>query len=295
MSGRIRTVKPEWLEDEKVGALSDGARVLSIGLMLLADDHGRGRAHPLYIAARVWGYGESHETLTKVSGALSELARTGFVRLYTSAGQRYFAITNWTKHQKVQHVGKPRVPGPDDEGSEPESFGNPPASGGPPETLTKPSGESHETLTPDLRPHTTDLIPPTTHTSASPPLASGEVGEVFAHWRTVMGKTDRAKLDGKRKRLIEAALKSHGLEACKRAIDGYRLSSWHQGKNPDGKVYDSLALILRDAEHIESGLDFASGKRGRQAPSPIDPESAAESVRRAPWADDDDFPAEEVA
>jgi hypothetical protein len=283
VSGRIRTVKPEWLDDEKLGAASDAARLLTVGLMLLADDHGRGRAHPLFLASRVWSYGDSHETLTKLEGALSELSQNGFVRVYSVAGQRYFAITNWAKHQKVQHVGKPRVPGPDDPGSSPEPFNKVPGSVEPHETLTKPSGDSHEILTPDLRPHTTDLIPPTTTTTASaaaPSQPPAAVREVFDHWRSVMGKSDRATLDAKRKRLIAGALKSHGLEACKRAIDGYRASAWHQGKNPDRKVYDSLELVLRDAAHIEAGIEMLS-KPGQRAPSVIDPERAAESQRKA--------------
>lgn len=35
---RIRTLKPEWLTDEKMEALEDSARLLSAGLILLADD-----------------------------------------------------------------------------------------------------------------------------------------------------------------------------------------------------------------------------------------------------------------
>jgi hypothetical protein len=139
MSGRIRTLKPEWLEDEKLAALTDGARLLSVALVLLADDHGLGRAHPLFLASRTWAYGESHEVLTKVSGALRELEQSGFIRLYAAGGQSYYAIRNWSKHQKVQHPGKPRVPTPYD------------ADGGSHEVLTKPSGDSHEVLAPDLR------------------------------------------------------------------------------------------------------------------------------------------------
>jgi hypothetical protein len=30
------------------------------------------------------------------------------------------------------------------------------------------------------------------------------------------------------------------------------MSDWHQGKNPNNKKYNSIELILRDAEHIEN-------------------------------------------
>lgn len=146
MIGRIRTLKPEWLDDEGLASCSDAARLLSAGLVLLADDHGNGRANLLYLASHVWSYGDAHETLTKASGALGELERIRFVRLYEVGGQRYFSIRNWQKHQKVQHPSKPRVPTPD------QAVADPPAvsmATPPPVVLATPSGEPHEVLTPD--------------------------------------------------------------------------------------------------------------------------------------------------
>jgi hypothetical protein len=107
---RIRSVKPEWLEDELALACSD-ARVLSIGLMLLADDHGRGRAHPDMLLARVFP-GKTFETL---ANALEDLARLRYMVLYEVDGQKYFAIRSWAKHQKVDHPGTEKVPGPESE------------------------------------------------------------------------------------------------------------------------------------------------------------------------------------
>jgi len=176
VSGRIRTVKPEWLDDEKLGAASDAARLLSVSLMLLADDHGRGRAHPLFIASRVWAYGDPHESLTKVSEGLAELRQMGFVRLYEVGGQSYFEIRNWLKHQKVQHPSAPRVPAPlPDEPTPPEGDREKPLKRAQalekteqsgvrqtPENgashkalalrLMSSSGDPHETLTPDPDP-----------------------------------------------------------------------------------------------------------------------------------------------
>ncbi len=95
-----------------------------------------------------------------------------------------------------------------------------------------------------------------------PPLAlpAGPVGEVFAHWQTVMGK-DRAKLDPKRRRCIEAAIKSHGLETCLAAIDGCKATPFNMGQNERHTRYDDLTLILRDAKHIEDFADAAPSTR----------------------------------
>lgn len=107
MSGRIRSIKPEWLEDERMALASPEARVLSIALMLLADDYGNGRASRVMLAGQVFP-GKVPETLAK---ALDDLS-TWFVTLYEVDGQSYFHIRNWEKHQKVDKPGKPRVPKP---------------------------------------------------------------------------------------------------------------------------------------------------------------------------------------
>lgn len=103
---RIRTIKPEWLDDETLVLASPEARVLSIALILLADDYGNGRANPVVLAGRVFP-GKVPETL---ANALAELEATRFVVLYEVGGQRYFAVRNWDKHQKVDKPGKPQVP-----------------------------------------------------------------------------------------------------------------------------------------------------------------------------------------
>jgi hypothetical protein len=109
---RIRTLKPEWLDDEQLASCSDAARVLSVALVLLADDYGNGRASEMYLAGRVWMYGDAQESIQNSAGAMQELCRIKFCRTYEVNGQRYFHIANWSKHQRVQRPGKPRVPGP---------------------------------------------------------------------------------------------------------------------------------------------------------------------------------------
>ena len=114
MSGRIRSLKPEWLEDEKLGACSDAARVLSVGLILLADDWGNLRASELRIASQAWGYsGDGPDTFAKAARALQELRDLPFVVPYRVRGQAYLHIRKWFDHQKVDKPGRPLVPMPD--------------------------------------------------------------------------------------------------------------------------------------------------------------------------------------
>lgn len=140
---RIRSIKPEWLDDEHMAMASPEARVLSIALIVLADDYGNGRAGAPLLLGRVFP-SKPIETLTR---ALDELVSFRYVRLYDLDGQRYFSIRKWSEHQRVDKPGAPKVPGPppllivqDDSGSSfpekpredagklPESPDNPPAS-----------------------------------------------------------------------------------------------------------------------------------------------------------------------
>lgn len=116
---RIRSIKPEWLDDERLALASSDARTLSIALLLLADDYGNGRAAKVLLAGRVFP-GKPIETL---ANALEELAKVRFVQVYEADGQQYFSIRNWSKHQRVDKPGKPQVPGPPPDPSAPPPAG----------------------------------------------------------------------------------------------------------------------------------------------------------------------------
>jgi hypothetical protein len=109
---RIRTIKPEWLEDESLATCSDTARMVSVALIVLADDYGNGRAHHLYLTSRIWPYAscDPHEALARVSRALHELVAIGFAQLYEVKGQTYYNLTNWKRHQRIDRPSQPLVP-----------------------------------------------------------------------------------------------------------------------------------------------------------------------------------------
>jgi hypothetical protein len=79
----------------------------------------------------------------------------------------------------------------------------------------------------------------------------GEILEIFDYWQKVMNHPG-SKIDKKRFSKIESALK-HGftVEQLKKAIDGNKKSSFHQGKNESGTIYDSITLIFRNPEKVE--------------------------------------------
>jgi hypothetical protein len=108
---RIRTVKPEWLEDELLALASSDARVLSIALILLADDHGRGRANTVMLSGQIFP-GKPVELLVS---AIAELVSMRFVFTYDVEGQKYYAIRNWLKHQRIDRASASKFPEPPEE------------------------------------------------------------------------------------------------------------------------------------------------------------------------------------
>lgn len=113
---RIRTIKPEWLLSRSVASLSADARLLSVGLILMADDKGRGRAGLETIVAEVWRYhagpDKCAETYRSATVALRELSDAGFVVLYEVDGSEYFWLPGFERNQVINKKSSSKIPPP---------------------------------------------------------------------------------------------------------------------------------------------------------------------------------------
>lgn len=109
---RIRTVKPEIWQDEKVGDLSYGARLLMLGLLTMADDEGRLRALPALISGHVFPYDDVPPA--KLKHWIGEVEGTGLVLTYTVDAKPYIAFRHWARHQKVNRPTASSLPEPPD-------------------------------------------------------------------------------------------------------------------------------------------------------------------------------------
>lgn len=89
------------------------------------------------------------------------------------------------------------------------------------------------------------------------PLDHDPVPEIFAYWQKCM-KSDRSKLDRKRIDKIRAALKlGYTPRQLCEAILGCSRSPWNMGQNDRNTKFNSLGLILRDADHIDKFMELA--------------------------------------
>jgi hypothetical protein len=84
---------------------------------------------------------------------------------------------------------------------------------------------------------------------------SDDAFQVWEHWRQVLHP--KARLDSKRRKLIELRLRDYSVAELQAAIDGCAKSPHHQGQNDSHTRYDDLELILRDAKHVEQFLEVS--------------------------------------
>jgi hypothetical protein len=111
---RIRTIKPSFWTDDRVTHLPWDARLLLIGLISMADDHGRFVATP----QSVLGYVFPHERVSeaKFRRLMGLISDTGIVQLYGTNGCTYGYLPRWKKHQKISHPQPSPLPDPPQEG-----------------------------------------------------------------------------------------------------------------------------------------------------------------------------------
>ena len=84
-----------------------------------------------------------------------------------------------------------------------------------------------------------------------------------------------------RAKVIRARLADgYSLEDLCLAVDGCAASAWHQGENDRRTVYDSLALILRDADHTERFM--AAGEQAHKMIEQREVRRAEEQKQAAP-------------
>jgi hypothetical protein len=116
---RIRTIKPEFWEDEEIGTLSREARLLLIGTWNLADDEGLLRWTPVYLKAALFMY-DDDLTVAKTEKLMEELAVKPIILPYQGGTglQRLGCIVNFRRHQRINRPQPGRLPPPSLQNSE---------------------------------------------------------------------------------------------------------------------------------------------------------------------------------
>lgn len=105
---RIRTIKPEFWSSEQVMDLSIPARLLFIGLWNFCDDGGVHPASIRTLRAEVFPGGDELD----VDALIDELVNAGLVMTFEANDKRYWYVTGWKRHQRIDKPNK-KHPQPD--------------------------------------------------------------------------------------------------------------------------------------------------------------------------------------
>lgn len=96
---RIRSIKPQFFTSEQVADCSMTARLAFIGMWCFCDDYG---IHPASSARlKMEVFPADSITKEEVGAAVEELKKSGLVEEYEVTGAKYWHVTGWEKHQKI--------------------------------------------------------------------------------------------------------------------------------------------------------------------------------------------------
>lgn len=260
MRPRIRTLKPEVWQDERVGNLSHGARLLFVGLITMADDEGRLRELSTLILGQVFPYDDISSA--KLSRWLAEIAASGMVKRYVMDGCCYIAFRHWTKHQRVDKANDSELPAPPefDEQSTNGSKNN-------------PRSIQDQSCPPRTRASGPVLSVPSTRDKTSS-LESERA--LFDFWRVRCGH-EQAKATTERIGKIRAR-RNEGYtdEQIREAIEGAARGAF---VNAAGKRFDDIELICRNGSKLESFIERAGAAVVQMRPESL---KKADRWRNAP-------------
>jgi hypothetical protein len=103
---RIRTVKPEFWQNEDLGSLSFEARLLAIGLLNWADDEGYFQYNERVIKGQLFPFDDS----LNIHGVLTELSCANYIAVYNGTdGKRYGHVVTFLKHQKINRPNESKI------------------------------------------------------------------------------------------------------------------------------------------------------------------------------------------
>jgi hypothetical protein len=107
---RIRTIKPEFWTDAKIGKISRDARLLFIGLWSVCDDYGVCQSNFEFLKGQLFSYDKISSK--KFQKWISELLSQNLILPFEANGDKYFYIKHFKKHQVINKPSKFRNPEP---------------------------------------------------------------------------------------------------------------------------------------------------------------------------------------
>ncbi|MEM7124994.1 MAG: hypothetical protein AAF702_01625 [Chloroflexota bacterium] len=108
-----RMIHISFFEDEDVAKLSIEARLMLIGMIVLADDEGRLKINTKYLRSKIFPYDDF--TTQRISELLAEVHNTlENVHFYESNGKKFAQFEKWYEYQNLRkdRIIKSKIPSP---------------------------------------------------------------------------------------------------------------------------------------------------------------------------------------
>jgi len=249
---RIRTIKPDFWMDEKIGALCPEARLLFIGLWNIADDEGRTRGSPAFIKGQLMPYDVGTE-VSAVAHWLGTIEHQGLTTSYQVNGEAFILVRNFKKHQVINRPSASRLPPP------PFTEGSVRVHG----ALTDGSGSGSGSGSKKEQ-KAAAAAPPVSLRVVKNEVSQETIQRVYAEWLELAKAMNPSlappSIDPSAARLIARALRTHSPEELAEAMHGANISQWHMSNG-----YWQLKHVLKDVGTITSHRDRWSKHQTRAA------------------------------
>lgn len=103
---RIRTIKPEFWQNEQLASLNQHARLLAIALLNHADDDGYFLANTALVRAACFPFDDDS---TNVRRSLDELSHIGYIEVRETAGKSIGRVVKFKDHQRIDRPQKSKL------------------------------------------------------------------------------------------------------------------------------------------------------------------------------------------
>ena len=104
---RIRTIKPEFWQNEELAEVSESARLVAIGLLNLSDDEGWFKAHARLIESALFPLTEPSMSIHE---CLNQLIEIGYITIHSGSDSKsYGNVVNFNAHQRVNRPSPSKI------------------------------------------------------------------------------------------------------------------------------------------------------------------------------------------
>jgi hypothetical protein len=245
---RIRTIKPEFWQNEQLAALPEHARLLAIALLNHSDDEGYFLASPQLVRAACFPFEEHSKSVLR---SLHELSSIGYIEVRDCGGKSVGRVCKFLDHQRIDKAQKSKLSSlfQSAESKKPNATeGFEECSKNVPGTIQDYSGIIQR------------LEQGTGNREGEQgkehiPAIADECEEVVTYWNQVMGKTCR--LTDVRKKTLRVRMKdSFWVQNWRKAIEKCKASEFCMGQGKNGAWVADLDWFIR----TESVTKLIEGK-----------------------------------